>query len=366
MLTYLVSVQQKLEAIKAANRFREITGEEPPYSADFSTNDYLALSTDSRMIEAMRFIKRTGSGGARLLGGGHREHVLLEQDIAAWLGRERALVFSSGYLAALGVIQVLSTFVETIYSDTLNHACLIDGIRASGKPREIFAHGALPARAQRKSPALIVTESLFGMDGTTVDLDAYAKDLNQSDILLVDEAHALGVFGPEGAGFARTLTDPRIVVLGTLGKAIGTAGGFIAGPAALIELLINTARTFVFDTALPPGLAFASRVGIMLAKSADDRRARLFANVAYLREALQAVKIAVPGRESPIVPILLGSEEAALAAMRRARERRVNAPAIRPPTVPPDSSRLRISVRADHSREHFDMLVDSLACTVIS
>jgi 8-amino-7-oxononanoate synthase len=365
-MSYLNAAAQKLEAIKSANRYREITGEEPPYSADFSTNDYLALSTDSRMVEALRFVKRTGSGGARLLGGGHREHVLLEQDIAGWLGRERALVFSSGYLAALGVIQVLSGFVETIYSDTLNHACLIDGIRASGKPREIFPHGALPPRAQRKTPALIVTESLFGMDGTVADLNAYANDLNEGDILLVDEAHALGVFGPEGAGFARALTDPRIVVLGTLGKAIGTAGGFIAGPAALVELLINTARTFVFDTAPPPGLAFASRVGIMLARSADDRRVRLFANAAYLRDALKAAKIVVPELETPIVPIVLGSEEAALKAMRAARKRRVNAPAIRPPTVPADSSRLRISVRADHSREHFDMLMDALACTVTS
>lgn len=366
MMSYLKAVEQKLEAVKAANRYRELTGEEQAYSADFSTNDYLGLSTDSRMIEAMRFLKRVGSGGARLLGGGHREHVLLEQDISGWLGRERALVFSSGYLAALGVIQVLSGFVEAIYSDTLNHACLIDGIRASGKPREIFPHGALPARAQRKTPALIVTESLFGMDGTTADLDAYANDLNDGDILLVDEAHALGVFGPEGAGFARTLDDPRIVVLGTLGKAIGTAGGFIAGPAALVELLINTARTFVFDTAPPPGLAFASRVGIMLARSAGDRRARLFANVAYLRDALRSRNIALPQRETPIVPIVLGSEEAALEAMRYARERRVNAPAIRPPTVPPESSRLRISVRADHSREHFDLLMDALGCTVTS
>ncbi|HET7814237.1 MAG TPA: aminotransferase class I/II-fold pyridoxal phosphate-dependent enzyme, partial [Candidatus Baltobacteraceae bacterium] len=248
----------------------------------------------------------------------------------------------------------------------LNHACLIDGIRACGKPREIFAHAALPPRSQRTSPALIVSESLFGMDGTIANVEAYAADLNDGDILLIDEAHALGVFGPEGAGFARELNDPRIVILGTLGKAIGTAGGFIAGPSALIEVLINAARTFVFDTAPPPGLAFASRVAIMLARSAGDRRARLFSNVEYLREALRSAGVAVPERATPIVPIVLGSEAAALAAMQHAREKRVNAPAIRPPTVPADSSRLRISVRADHSREHFDMLMDALACTVTS
>ncbi len=352
-MTYVDKVRQELEHIKEANRYRTI----PPdhkWFADFSTNDYLALATDSRMVEAMRYVKRVGSGGARLLGGVHREHTLLEQDLASWFGRERALLFSSGYLAALGAVQVLSTFVEAIYSDALNHASLIDGIRASGKPREVFAHRALPPRTERRTPALIVTESLFGMDGDIADIAAYARDLNDGDILLVDEAHAIGVLGDRAAGFAASLDDPRIVILGTMSKALGASGGFIAGSADLVELLINTARTFIFDTALPPALAFAGRVSVMLAKSADDRRARLLANAARL------------GGATPIVPVVVGSEERALELMRLARERNINAPAIRPPTVPQGECRLRISVRSDHTHEQLDMLLECLRITASS
>lgn len=365
-MTYLERVHAKMSAVKAANRYREVSGEERRYTADFSSNDYLALAADSRMVEAMRHVKRVGSGGARLLGGAHREQFLLEQDLAKWLGRERALLFSSGYLAALGAICVLATCSDAVYSDALNHACLIDGIRASALPREIFPHCRLPSRADRRPNALIVTESLFGMDGDTADIEALANDLNEGDILLVDDAHAVGIMGEDASGLAKAASDPRVVVLGTLGKALGAAGGFIAGPAALIELLINEARTFIFDTALPPALAFAARVGVMLARSSEERRARLFDNAAYLRAGLRSHGFDVKDERSPVVPVILGSEERALAAMRAARERGVNAPAIRPPTVPPDTSRLRLSVRADHTREEIDLLLEALACTAIS
>ncbi len=230
-MTYLHEIEDALGEIRSQHRYRELTGEEPRYVADFSTNDYLALATDSSMIEAMRHVKRVGSGGARLLGGRHREHWLLEQDIARWLGRERALLFSSGYMAALGTIQVLAQFADTIYSDALNHACLIDGIRAAKVSRVVYPHGKLNDREERPGRSLIVTESLFGMDGDTIDLHALVADLAPDDMLLVDEAHALGVLGPEGGGLAHGIDDQRVIVLGTLGKAIGCAGGFIAGPA---------------------------------------------------------------------------------------------------------------------------------------
>ncbi len=364
--SYLQHVAQTLDRIRVQNRYRSTEQDNTRYTADFSSNDYLSLATDSRMIEALRRADRVGSGGARLLGGRHREHLLLEEDIARWLGRERALLFSSGYLAALGAITVLGSCVESVYSDALNHACLIDGIRASGLAREIFAHRRLPPRARRGDGALIVTESLFGMDGDTADVRALVSDLNPGDILLVDEAHALGVLGEDAGGLARGINDERIVVLGTLGKAIGASGGFVAGPAPLIELLINTARTFVFDTAPPPALAFAARIGIMLARSSQDRRARLFANAVHLRAALRTSGFACGDAETPIVPIVLGSEESALAAMDEARKRGVNAPAVRPPTVPAGTSRLRISLRADHTREQIDLLLEALSCTVTS
>jgi 8-amino-7-oxononanoate synthase len=365
-VTYLTRVEAELAEIRRRNLYREIGDDQPRLIADFSSNDYLALSTDVRMVEALRRATRVGSGGARLLGGRRREHTLVEEDIAQWLGRERALLFSSGYMAALGAIHVLAELTAAIYSDALNHACLIDGVRLAKTPRTIFPHAQLPPKSERAHPALIVTESLFGMDGDTIDLENVLGDLHEDDVLLVDEAHALGVLGAGGAGRASTIGDSRVVVMGTLSKALGAAGGFIAGPAPLIDLLINRARTFIFDTALPPALALAGRIGVMLARTADDRRARLFANAARLRAGLRSLGVSPGGGEAPIVPILAGSERDALDLMQQCALRGVRAPAIRPPTVPDGASRLRISLRADHTDEHIDLLVQCLARTAIS
>lgn len=364
-MTYLDKAAVALAEIRARDRYRELQREKPSHVADFSRNDYLALASDSRMIEALRHVKQVGSGGARLLGGRHREHALLEDDIARWLGRERALLFSSGYLAALGAVQVLSTLVEAIYSDELNHASLIDGVRASRIARHVYPHARLPVPEERSTPALIVTESLFGMDGDVVDVKALLARMRFDDVLLIDEAHALGVLGAQGAGIAYGIADERIVVMGTLGKAIGAAGGFIAGPAQIVDLLVNTARTFIFDTALSPALAFAARVGIMLAKSADDRRERLCSNVVRLHEGLQRAGRAVPARQVPVVPIVAGSERAVMELMDRTLERGVYAPAIRPPTVPQGLSRLRVSVCADHTASQIDLLLQCLVNTAI-
>lgn len=365
-MTYLKRVNAELERIRGEHHYREIGNDEQTLVVDFSTNDYLGLAIDSRMVEALRQAKRVGSGGSRLLGGRHRELRLLEEDLARWVGRERALLFSSGYLAALGAVQVLAQISEVIYSDKLNHASLIDGIRASGLAREVYSHANLPAKETRRGPALLVTESYFGMDGDEIDIPALVRSLRDDDVLLVDEAHALGVFGREGAGLARDLADERVIVLGTLSKAVGAAGGFIAGPAKVIDLLVNAARTFIFDTALPPPIAFAARVGVMLARNADDARARLFAKADRLRDGLRQVGLSVPPSRGPIVPVIFGNEERALEAMARCAERGIRAPAIRPPTVPAGTSRLRLSVRADHTDAQIDLLIDSLACAVTS
>jgi 8-amino-7-oxononanoate synthase len=261
---------------------------------------------------------------------------------------------------------VSASLVDVVYSDALNHACLIDGIRAAKIPREIFAHAKLPRKQDRRHPALIVTESLFGMDGDKVDLKAIRAELHDDDVLLVDEAHALGLFGAEGGGLACGIADDRIVVLGTLSKAIGAAGGFVAGPAALVDLLVNTARTFIFDTALPPAIAFAARVGIMLSKTADDRRARLFERSARLQAGLCELGLATIQEQTAIVPVVVGDEARALELMHRCAQAGINAPAIRPPTVPAGTSRLRLSVRSDHTDEQISLLLGQLACTVIS
>jgi 8-amino-7-oxononanoate synthase len=365
-VTYLEGVQRELEQIREANRYRAVDIDEPRLVADFSSNDYLGLATDSRVIEALKHVKRVGSGGARLLGGRHREHHLLEGDLAHWVGRGRALLFSSGYLAAAGAISVLSRFVEAAYSDALNHACLIDALRATRIERIVYPHANLPPKAQRRGPALVISESIFGMDGDTVDVGAMLADLRDDDILLIDDAHALGVVGEAGAGLAYTLQDDRVVVMGTLGKALGAAGGFIAGPERLIELLVNAARSFIFDTAPPPPIAFATRVAVMLARTADEKRMRLHAKVARLRNGLQTLGLPVGDNLTPVVPVLLGDERRALDVAKYCRERGILAPAIRPPTVPPGTSRLRISVRADHTDEQIDRLVEALACSAIS
>jgi 8-amino-7-oxononanoate synthase len=359
-MSYLTRLAAELEHIRESGRYRRIEGRQLERAIDFSSNDYLGLSTNRMVLQALHRATRVGSGGARLLGGRHREHSLLEDELAPWVGRERALLFSSGYHAAIGAIPVLAGAVTTIYSDRLNHASLIDGIRLARAARVIYPHAALPPRAQRDGPALVVTESIFSMDGDAVDLDAMLAEMGPDDVLLVDEAHALGVVGPQGAGRAAHLNDPRIVVLGTLSKALGSAGGFIAGPATLIEMLVNTARSFIFDTALPPAVALAARVALVAARGDDDGRRTLAANVAQLRAGLTSLGMPASADSSPIVPIVLGDERRTLRIADELLRKRIYAPAIRPPTVPPGTSRLRISIRSNHTPEAIDLLVGSL------
>jgi len=357
-VTYLQRAEHALEAIRSEDRYRELPEHGLTNVIDFSSNDYLGLATDPQVVEALKRATRVGSGGARLLAGRSREHTLLEDELADWLGRERALLFSSGYLAGVGTVPVLADLVESILSDQSNHACLIDGIRLARKPHRVYGHAALPPVTGSKT-SLVVSESLFGMEGDAIDPAALLERLREQDVLLLDEAHALGIAGPQGAGLARGLDDQRVLVLGTLSKALGSLGGFVAGPATAIDLLVNRARSFIFDTALPPSLALASRIALLLARRGDDRRQRLHANAARLRAALPMGAVLSAG-EGPIVCILLGSEQRALRVSEELLKHRIFVPAIRPPTVPPGTSRLRITIRADHTLEQMDMLADEL------
>ncbi len=360
-MSYLDRLAAELDAIRARGRYRSVRTHHIEHAIDFSSNDYLALATDKRVVLALKQASRAGSGGARLLGGRHREHSMLEEELAAWLGRERALLFSSGYHAALGAISVLAHAVSHVYSDALNHASLIDGMRLTRLPRTVYAHATLPPRARREHPALIVTESIFSMDGDAPDLRALLAELHDDDVLLVDEAHALGVVGREGAGRAYGIDDPRVVVMGTLSKSLGAHGGFVAGPAVLIEALVNMARTFIFDTALPPAIALAARVAVKIARTEEDRRERLHASVRHLRAGLASLGLPVIEDPSPIVPVVLGGEARAVRIAETLAAARIVAPAIRPPTVPQGSSRLRLSLRSDISTDHVDLLVEKLA-----
>ncbi len=362
-MSYLHAIELELQQIRDANRYRELS--DPASGAlDFSSNDYLGLSSEPQVVEALRRATRAGSTGARLLGGAHREHRLLEEELAAWLGRERALLFSSGYHAALGAIPVLARAVGgSVASDQYNHASLIDGVRLAKVPRAVYPHAQFE-RDSISGPVLVVTESIFSMGGDAVDVAALLASLGDRDALLVDEAHALGVAGPLGAGLARGLEDPRVVVMGTLSKAFGAHGGFIAGPAAVVDLLVNVARTFVFDTALPPALALAARISLLMVRNGDGRRERLRANVERLREGLRALSLPAPNGPAPIVPVVLGSEARALEVAAALLARGIVAPAVRPPTVPPGESRLRLSVRANHSVEDIERLLRELAACI--
>jgi 8-amino-7-oxononanoate synthase len=367
-MTYLARANDALNTIRNEDRYRELPLRQLSNDViDFSSNDYLGMGKDPQVVEALRRAMRAGSGGARLLAGRSRELSLLEEELAEWLGRERALLFSSGYLAGVGAIPVLAGLVQTILSDRSNHASLIDGIRLARKSHSIYDHAAIPSRDD-SGGALVVSETIFGMDGDAADPNALLQALHGEDVLLLDEAHALGVAGPEGAGLARALADPRILILGTLSKGLGTLGGFVAGPAPVIDLLVNRARTFLFDTALPPALALAARIALHLTRRADDGRERLRANTARLRAALAAlltpseglVTLSLSKGEGPIVPIVVGTEERAIAISEKLLSRRMFVPAIRPPTVPPGTSRLRISIRADHTLEQMDLLAAEL------
>jgi 8-amino-7-oxononanoate synthase len=357
-MTYLQRVESLLNDIRAKQRYRELPERQLSGVIDFSSNDYLGLTTEPQVVEALKRASRVGSGGARLLAGRHRELSLLEEELASWLGRERALLFSSGYHAAVGTIPVLARCVDAIASDRLNHASLIDGIRLAPARHKIYDHATVPRTDDR--PTCVVSETIFSMEGDAVDPGALLAGVGAGGVLLLDEAHALGVAGAEGAGLARALDDPRVVVLGTLSKALGAHGGFIAGPAPVVELLVNEARAFLFDTALPAAIGLAARIALLLVRRADDRRARLHANVARLCDGLRAIGVPVPTAAGAIVPVPLGAEEHALRVSDALFARGIFVPAIRPPTVPPGTSRLRVSVRADHTAEQIDRLVQEL------
>lgn len=352
---YLDKVEATLRRIHEERRYRELPERQLAADIiDFSSNDYLGMAKEPQVVEALKRATRAGSGGARLLAGRSRELSLLEEELAQWLGRERALLFSSGYTAAIGTIPVLAEMTGAILSDRMNHASLIDGTRLSRRPRVVYDHAALPQRNARDC-ALVVSETLFGMDGDVLDLGALLSWLRDDDILLLDEAHALGITGAEGGGYARDFSDPRIIVLGTLSKALGTLGGFIAGPSAVIELLVSRARSFIFDTALPPALALAARIALHLTRHAEDRRARLRENASLLLA------------QAPIVPIIVGGEERALELSERLLKRRMYVPAIRPPTVPAGTSRLRVSLRCNHTPDQIQLLAAELQrCTATS
>lgn len=348
---------------------------------NFSSNDYLGLANDARLRDAAaEAISKlgVGAGASRLISGTQSPHVELERALAKWKGTPAALVFSSGYAAALGTIPALVGKGDVIVLDKLSHASLIDGAKLSGAVLRVFPHnhlGKLESHlewAQREHPArrvLIVTESVFSMDGDAAPLRELVELKNRfGAVLLLDEAHAVGVIGPNGRGLAAAekLNDEVEVQMGTLSKALGTSGGYICGSRSLVEWLINRARSFIYSTAPPPAIAAAARGAVEFLASAEgeQRRLLLYERIRLMRQHLprdQAPSHAASGdRGSAIFPWVIGDEQRAVELAAGLREEGFFVPAIRYPTVAKGVARLRITVTAAHTEEQIRSLCAAL------
>lgn len=372
-VTALSFLEERLRDLEAAGRRRRRGVSVPEGVLCLCSNDYLGYATtgaiaapmpplaagddaglDRGDADAVSHATRVGAGASRLISGDHPEHRALERTVADWVGLDDALVFSSGYAANVGLITALAGPGDVIVSDALNHASMIDGCRLSRASVEIVAHGDAEAfdRALAAAPPgarrFALSESYFSMDGDVADLVALRRACDANGAaLLIDEAHALGVFGPRGAGLCAAAGVMPDALVGTFGKSVGGQGAFVAGATVLADWLWNRARSFVFSTGLSPLVAACDREGVAMARDDDAGRARLDAIASRLRGALRAMGCDVPATSrGPIIPILLGDEASAVAASRALLERGVWVSAIRPPTVPPGTSRLRVTVHA--------------------
>jgi 8-amino-7-oxononanoate synthase len=363
-------VWEKLESIRDRGLERTLR---PPSGIDLSSNDYLGLSADPRLKRAMiDAIARDGVGstGSRLLRGDRADFGDAERRFAAFKGTERALYFSSGYLANLAVMTTFAEDGDVIFSDSLNHASLIDGVRLSSADYVIFPHGdvaalePLIAEHSAEKQAFIVTESRFSMDGDIAPLEGYIAVCRATGAaLVVDEAHAVGVRGTRGSGLLEEAgIDPNSCLsINSAGKALGVSGAFVAGPEWAIEYLIQRARPFIFSTAPPPSVAAALIASLDIVEHEPDRRARLASRVTRLQSALSEQGLALPCGPSHIVPIVIGDNDRAVAAADALQAEGFDVRAIRPPSVPAGTARLRISLNALLDDETIDRFAAALA-----
>jgi 8-amino-7-oxononanoate synthase len=338
----------------------------------FCSNDYLGLANHPAIAQAMKEgIDQygVGSGSSHLVSGHHREHELLEQELAAFTGREAALVFSSGYMANVGVMSALMSRRDTIVQDRLNHASLIDGALLSQAKMLRFRHNDMAHLRRQLGLAigkkLVVSDGVFSMDGDCAPLlDVSRLCTEHSAWLLVDDAHGIGVLGPHGSGLVNALglTSAEVPLLvGTLGKAFGTSGAFVAGDKTTIDYLLQTARPYIYTTATPPALAAATRTALTLVQAADAERAHLQTLIGHLRQGVSDLGYRLMPSATAIQPILVGANDAALQLSEQLRARGLLVTAIRPPTVPVNTARLRVTLSASHSLAQVDQLLNALA-----
>jgi 8-amino-7-oxononanoate synthase len=388
-------LERRLAGIREAGLWRELRRVDSPQGArvhfagrelvNLSSNDYLGLAAHPTLIEAAaRALQDFGAGASasRLICGSLAPHHRLEERLAAFKGTEAALSFSSGYAAALGTITALLDKDDVIVVDRLVHACCVDAARLCGAKLRVFAHNDLGelesilkwadqrlqavGNGARKGRVLVVTESVFSMDGDLAPLREIVELKDRFGAwLMLDEAHALGLFGEQRRGLADAfeLGDRIEIQMGTLGKAVGAAGGFVAGSRALIDLLVNRARSFIFSTAPSPASVAAAEAGIELIAGAEGaaRNQRLWALVDGLKNAL--IRSGWPPGlvQSPILPLLVGGEETAVELARDLRDAGFFVPAIRFPTVARGAARLRVTVSASHQPEDLSQFATAVS-----
>jgi len=340
----------------------------------FASNDYLGLATDSRVGRAFARAARrwgVGAGAAATLGGYSEAHAMLEAALARAVGRPRALVFSTGYMANLGLLGAFASRGRAVYADRLDHASILDAVRLSGARLKRYPHAEVGALARlladepaRGGPPLVVSESIFSMEGDRAPLGALVACARSARaVLAVDDAHGFGILGPRGGGsLVEGGWSPEDVPLyvATLGKAVGVFGAFVAGSEAAIEVLVQRARTALFTTALPPAVCAAAVEALALLQAEEWRRTRLFAHVERFRRGLVERGLPSPQARGPIQPLVVGSPERALELSARLREAGYYVPAVRPPTVPAGTSRLRVSLSALHEEREIEGLLDAL------
>jgi 8-amino-7-oxononanoate synthase len=339
----------------------------------FCSNDYLGLAAHREVVSAFRTAVGTygvGAGAAHLVNGHTRAHHLLEEELAAFTGRERALLFSTGYMANLGVAQALLGRGDHVLEDRLNHASLIDAGLVSGARFQRYRHATGVDLAQRlatldaSGERLVLTDGVFSMDGDLAPLPELARiSAAHGAWLMVDDAHGIGVLGETGAGTLEHFgldAGEVPILMGTLGKAFGTAGAFVAGSEALIETLIQSARTYVYTTAMPAALAEAARAALRIVQSDGKRRERLFQRVEQFREGARQIGLRLMESRTPIQPVLVGDSARAVQLSERLLDAGLLVPAIRPPTVPEGTARLRVTLSAGHTKAQVDRLLEAL------
>lgn len=338
----------------------------------FCSNDYLGLANDPRVVAAFcagaeRY--GAGAGASHLISGHTIAHQALEEELADFVGSPRALLFSTGYMANLGVVTALSDRHSIVFEDKLNHASLIDAARLTQAKVKRYPHADMERLttmlADSAVPGVIASDAVFSMDGDLAPLQRLLPLARAHKAwLLVDDAHGIGVLGPGGRGSLAHLdiaTQAPVILMGTLGKAFGVFGAFVAGDEPLIETLIQHARTYIYTTALPPAVAEATRASLQIVRSEQWRREQLQSLVDRFVEQATQMGLSLTGARTPIQPVILGSPEAAVAASRMLRAQGILVPAIRPPTVAPGTSRLRITFSAAHEPAHVDRLLQALA-----